>query len=90
MTSSYKVKRDHPFLKILERNLFSFDKVQPIYTESVGDENVFAEKLIIPVISIGPIGEGDHTAREWVRITSIKEVLLCYQKILTLYCRYRA
>jgi hypothetical protein len=44
-----------------------------IPTQSVADENVFANRLHIPVVTIGPIGGGDHTAEEWVSLNSLKK-----------------
>lgn len=83
-SESYKVKQTK-FLHTIESKVFNSDRVRPIYSESVADENIFANKLGIPVLSIGPIGGGDHTKDEWVSLSSIEKVLDCYQKILGLY-----
>lgn len=82
---SYEVDRNNKFLKILEKEIFEPYQVKPIYTTSVADENVFANRLGIPVISIGPIGEGGHTQDEWVSLKSLAIVEEVYKKIIKLY-----
>lgn len=84
-SESYAVNTMHPFVRKIEREVFNNDKVTPIYTTSVADENVFANRLNIPVMTIGPVGGGDHTADEWVDLDSIDQVVGVYEKILSLY-----
>jgi len=79
---AYEVNLKNPFLRKLEKKIFSNYKVSPTYAQSVADENQFANKLKIPVISIGPIGGGDHTAKEWVDISSLGKTLKIYKEIL--------
>lgn len=86
---SYEVRKNEPFLQLLERELFKPSHVEPIYTQSVADENIFANRLKIPVISIGPIGGGGHTKDEWLDITSLKKTEKTYKKILDLYSSFR-
>lgn len=82
---SYGVDTGNKFLKKLEGEMFNKDGVVPIYTASVADENVFANRLKIPVISLGPIGGGGHTKEEWVSLESLKSTSLAYRKVLELY-----
>lgn len=82
---SYEIDRNNKFLKILEKEIFEPYQVKPIYTTSVADENVFANRLGIPVISLGPIGEGGHTKDEWVSLKSVGIVEEVYKKIIKLY-----
>ncbi|MBI2033423.1 MAG: M20/M25/M40 family metallo-hydrolase [Candidatus Levybacteria bacterium] len=80
---SYEVAKGS-FLDILE-NLFERDGVVPIYTASVADENIFANRLQIPVISIGPMGGGGHTDNEWVDLHSLKTIESLYKEIVAMY-----
>lgn len=82
---SYEVDKENSFLKILENNIFKPYKIKPIYASSVADENVFANRLGISVISIGPIGGAEHTKDEWVSLKSLRTVEGVYKKIITLY-----
>jgi acetylornithine deacetylase/succinyl-diaminopimelate desuccinylase-like protein len=82
---SYEVSQSNAFLQRIQKEVFVADSVVPAYVESIADENIFANRLGIPVISVGPIGGGDHTAYEWVDVRSIDNVAACYAKILRLY-----
>lgn len=82
---SYGVDLHNGFLKKIEDSIFIPAGVKPIYAESVADENVFANRLNIPVITVGPIGGGDHTLNEWVSLNSINNVIDCFQQVLSLY-----
>lgn len=86
-SESYEVNKSDKFLRLVESKVFKPAGVKPIYSESVADENVFAKYLPIPVISIGPIGGDDHTANEWVSLSSIENVADCYKQILKLYTK---
>ena len=83
---SYAVDPDNVYLKLIEKQIFAKDKAYPMYAESVADENIFANRLRIPVISLGPVGGGDHTADEWVSLASIDKASDTYERILQLYC----
>lgn len=82
---SYEIDRNNPFLKLIEQEIIVPRGVQPRITPSVGDENVFANHLGIPVLVLGPIGGEFHSSNEWVNLDSIGEVLACYKRILNLY-----
>lgn len=81
---AYEVDRRDSNIQLLENKIFSQFKVIPGYAASVADENRFANELGIPVISIGPIGGHDHTANEWVNLSSLRKTLIVYQKIINL------
>jgi acetylornithine deacetylase/succinyl-diaminopimelate desuccinylase-like protein len=82
---SFEVDTKNKFLKLLEKKIFIPDKVEPIYTPSVADENIFANRLKIPVISLGPIGGGGHSRDEWLDIKSLRIVEARYKEIVKLY-----
>ncbi|MFA6530418.1 MAG: M20/M25/M40 family metallo-hydrolase [Candidatus Micrarchaeia archaeon] len=44
------------------------------YGTSVADENVFAD-LGIPMLSVGPLGGGEHTSNEWVSKSSYLQLI---------------
>ncbi len=65
----YITSRENVFVQRLSEIVRS--KIgEPVYTygTSVADENVFAAK--IPMVSIGPKGDGEHTCNEWVSKSS--------------------
>lgn len=82
---SYEIDRNNKFLKLLEKEVIVKYKVTPMYTASVADENIFANRLKIPVISLGPIGGGGHTSSEWINLDSLLIVEGVYKNILALY-----
>ncbi len=84
-SESYEVDKENHFLKKLEGEIFHKYNVVPIYASSVADENVFANRLKIPVISIGPIGGEEHTRNEWLNLNSLATVEDVYKKIIMLY-----
>jgi acetylornithine deacetylase/succinyl-diaminopimelate desuccinylase-like protein len=51
----------------------------------VADENVFAHRLGIRVITLGPVGTGDHTQDERVRIPSLDATVRADEDILALW-----
>jgi len=82
---SYEMPLNHWFVKVLQKEILTKNNVTPIYTPSVADENVFAYRLGIPVLALGPIGNGGHTRSEWVNIDSVLFVEKIYKQILTLF-----
>lgn len=82
---SYEINRGNRYLKVIEKNIFRSYQIEPIYASSVADENVFANKLGIPVISIGPVGGGEHTKDEWMSLKSLGIVEKVYKEIIRLY-----
>ncbi len=79
--SSYEVDRDNEFVQQIE-SIFNKHGVEPRYTSSVADENVFAHRLGIPVVTVGPIGGGDHTKNEWVDLQSLRMIEEVYREIM--------
>jgi acetylornithine deacetylase/succinyl-diaminopimelate desuccinylase-like protein len=84
---SYIVDLKNPFMKKIINTIIKPKQIKPIYTDSVADENVFANRLKIPVLTMGAIGGGDHTKSEWLSIPSLKELFESYKIILHLYNR---
>ncbi len=79
---AYEVDTSHSIIQKLEQEIFQPHGVKPGYAISVADENRFAHMLGIPVICLGPIGGGDHTANEWVSLRSLKKTVEVYCEIL--------
>jgi len=82
---SYTLNVSHPFIKKITKEIFDIDKVIPTYAQSISDENIFASRLKIPVIVIGPIRGNAHRAHEWVKLNSIENVFVVYKKLLHMY-----
>ncbi len=66
-------------LAIMEKE---FGKPQINYSNSVADDNVFANELGIPVIGIAPAGGMEHTANEWISKKSLEDVARLYSVLL--------
>lgn len=79
---AYEVDRTDPIIQKLERDIFTLHNVKAGYAISVADENRFAHELGIPVISLGPVGGGDHTAHEWVDMKSLEKTYDVYCEIV--------
>lgn len=82
---SYEIDLKNPFLKHVKKEIIDAYSVTPMYTDSVADENIFANRLGIPVMSLGPIGGGGHTSDEWLNLDSLQIVEGVYKSILRLY-----
>lgn len=82
---AYEVPVDDTFVRLMTEKVFMPAQVHPCYFSSVADENVFAHRLGIPVITLGPVGAGDHTKDEWVRISSLEATVQAYGQILNLW-----
>lgn len=82
---AYEVDLQNSYIQDLEKKIFAKYAVTPGYAISVADENRFADALGIPVISLGPIGGDDHTAKEWVSVRSLEKTAQVYQEILQLF-----
>ena len=52
------------------------------YGSSVADENVFANELGMPVITIGPSGGNNHSGDEWISRKSLEEIATLYLRII--------
>lgn len=86
-SESFKVDTEHPFVKDLIKSVLAPDNIRIDYSRSVADENVFANNLGIPVVSLAPIGNGMHQANEWVSLTSIERLMGVYEACLKLFQR---
>ena len=81
---AYEASLADPWVRRVVETILVPEGVRPAYFSSVADENVFAQRLKIPVITLGPIGAGDHTKDEWVRVSSLDATLRAYDKLLRL------
>ena len=79
---AYEVPTSHRFARFITEQICEPANVTVNYFSSVADENVFAHRLGIPVVTLGPIGAGDHTKDEWVRISSLHRTTKAYEQIL--------
>jgi len=82
---AYELDTSDPFYRIVSREVLAPLGVTPIYTPSVADENVFAHRLAIPVLTIGVIGGGDHTKDEWSSLASFERVIGAYARAIELW-----
>ncbi len=55
--------------------------IEKVLRSSVGDDNVFAE-LGIPVITWGPVGGNEHTANEFIKISSFEKIIKMYSSFV--------
>lgn len=49
---------------------------------SVADENILAEALSVPVLSLAPVGGRSHQAGEWVSLQSLQDLFQIYAQVL--------
>ncbi len=78
----YEIDSSNSVLQNIEKTTLAKYDVTPAYCPSVADENIFANRLNIPVLCIGPTGGGAHSADEWVELTSMGRVVEVYCSIL--------
>lgn len=52
------------------------------YSSSVADDNIIANSLNIPVLTIGPSGGNEHAANEWVSARSLDDLTRLYSMII--------
>jgi acetylornithine deacetylase/succinyl-diaminopimelate desuccinylase-like protein len=60
-------------------------EILPPQIKGYGDGQLLSEKKKIPVIYLGPSGEGAHSADEYVNIFSLSSLKEIYKKILEEY-----
>ncbi len=68
--------------KVLDIIRDGFGKPEIAYGSSVSDENVLANELDVPVIKIGPEGEGAHSANECVSKQSLDDLAELFSRII--------
>ena len=82
--SPYTTPENNPYVeklaKTIEKTLGAKAKIN--YGMSVADENLIAMQGI-PVISYGPIGEGEHSNKEWVSKKSYLELIEVLKNFLS-------
>ena len=82
---AYEVPLNHRWVRDVTERIIAPAEIKPAYFSSVADENVFARRLNIPVMTLGPIGAGDHTKDEWVRLSSLDATRQAYEEMLRLW-----
>lgn len=71
----YIVSQNHPWVKLVSKVIKKkYGKVTYGYGLSVADENYFATRCGLPAVVLEPSGGGDHSAKEWVSLKSLKEL----------------
>ena len=81
--SPYQIDKNNKFVKICEQTVKEVTgKSVLFYRNSVADECIFAERLGVPVVTIGPAGGNAHKANEYVDIKSLEKTYYSYLKIL--------
>lgn len=85
---AYQVDRRNGNIRALEEHILPGYVTCPGYAASVADENRFAHQLHIPVISLGPVGGGDHTASEWVSVRSLEKTYEVYCDIVRYFASH--
>jgi acetylornithine deacetylase/succinyl-diaminopimelate desuccinylase-like protein len=80
----YSFAKD-PEIMNVARIVKEFAEPRFIIGDSVADENVFAAKLGIPIVVMGPEGRNEHHADEWVSLKSLKEMAALYKRIADSY-----
>ncbi|MDE1860874.1 MAG: M20/M25/M40 family metallo-hydrolase [Candidatus Micrarchaeota archaeon] len=91
----YVAKRETPYLdpyitsetdrhvrKIMSLERKRSGRLHVNYGLSVADENVLANALHVPVVTLGPVGGGEHSSEEWVSKQSLTEIVGLYKEII--------
>lgn len=75
-TKNAKIKA---VLSVIRKNLG-----EPVinYGSSVADDNIFANALDIPIVTIGPEGGNEHAPNEWVSRRSLEDLEKVYCKLI--------
>ncbi len=82
-SNAYEVSKENKYLKIIENSISKYyDSYKYWYWSSVADENVIANYKNIPIITLGPIWWNEHSANEWVSISSIEKLILIYKDLM--------
>jgi succinyl-diaminopimelate desuccinylase len=94
-TKVYLAKRDTPYLgpymtsesdPTVQRVLRAIEEEfrEPIvtYGASVADDNVLAHEFGVPVLTLGPYGENEHSLNEWVSRSSLERLVALYSTII--------
>ncbi|MBX7143282.1 MAG: M20/M25/M40 family metallo-hydrolase [Oligoflexia bacterium] len=82
---AYEIDTQNQFYRRISDEILTPLGVTPFYTPSVADENVFANRLKIPVLTMGVIGGGDHTKDEWAKLSSYETLISTYRNVLELW-----
>lgn len=83
-SNAYEVRKDNKYLKEVENSVLKYySSFKYWYWSSVADENVIVNNKNIPLISLGPIWWKEHSANEWVSISSIEKLIWIYKDLMT-------
>ena len=82
--AGYQVDSTHPFVSWIQKHCKqTFGKNLPTaFGCSVADENILANCLNVPVLSLAPIGGSSHQAQEWVSKKSMHRLERLYCLLL--------
>lgn len=81
--SPFKLDRESAFVKTCQDVVTEVKgKAVVFIRESVADECIYAERLQVPAICIGPAGGNAHQADEYVELKSVEDLEKIYLKIL--------
>lgn len=81
--SPYKLDRESAFVKTCQEIVKEVKgKAVVFIRESVADECIYAERLQVPAICIGPAGGNAHQADEYVELKSVEDLKKIYLNIL--------
>lgn len=75
-------KKDKNISKIMELMKNRFGKLAINYGRSVADDNVLANELKIPLVTIWPIGGNSHAQNEWTSRKSLDQIVRLYKDII--------
>lgn len=79
----YKLDRQLPFVQLCQAAVTEVKGSATVFVrQSVADECIYAERLQVPAICIGPSGGNAHQADEYVELASLADLEQIYLKIL--------
>jgi succinyl-diaminopimelate desuccinylase len=81
--SPYEIDMQDKYVKLCKETLdFFTGGAKLFYRDSVADECIFAERLGVPIVTIGPSGGNAHAKNEYVGISSVKRMCQVYLQVL--------
>jgi len=80
---AYNIEQNHPFVDWVQRCFEKElgEKLTPVFGHSVADENILANQLKVPVLSLAPVGGCSHQANEWVSKRSMNKLVRVYKRL---------
>lgn len=82
--AGYHVAAETPFVRWIQQVIQkqTGQALPEVFGRSAADENVLAQQLGLPVLSLAPVGGRSHQARDWVSLQSLERVAALYREIL--------